>query len=134
MFQHHPYNVKGLILMGDIYINHDRDLSAAEACFLKIIEVQPDHVLARHNLCVVYVEQGDLAQAESCLVQVSQLAPDDARIQQNLRTVQSRLHAGSQVLLLIWLDLTLPHPTLGPWLKQLIDYNVNWLWSINQLF
>jgi len=108
MFQHHPYHIKGLILMGDIYINHDRDLSAAKACFLKIIEVQPDHVEARSNLCIVYMEQGDLAQAETCLVQVSQLAPDDAHIQQNLRTVRSRLHARSQVL-----QQTLPHPTLA---------------------
>ena len=57
--------------MGDIYIKHDRDLSTAEACFLKIIEVEPDHVLARHNLCVVYVKQGELARAESCLLYTS---------------------------------------------------------------
>jgi len=98
MFQHHPYDIKGLILMGDIYINHDRDLSTAKACFLKIIEVQPDHVWARHNLCVVHMKQGDLVQAESCLVQVSQLAPNDTPIQQNLRIVRQQLHARSQVL------------------------------------
>jgi len=101
MFQHHPYHIKGLIQMGDICINHDPYLPTAEACFLKIIEVEPAHVWARHNLCVVYMKQGDLARAESCLVQVSQLAPDDTRLQQNLHTVRSRLHAHSQVLLLI---------------------------------
>jgi len=98
MFQHHPYDIQGLILMGDIYINHDRDLSAAEACFLKIIEVEPDHPWARLNLCVVYMEQGDLARAESCLSEVSQLAPDEAFIQQHLRIVRRQLHARSQVL------------------------------------
>jgi len=98
MFQHHPYHVKGLILLAEIYINHDRNLSAAEACFLKIIEVEPDHIEARSNLCVVYMEQGELTRAESCLVQVSQLAPNVANVQQNLRVVRQRLHARSQVL------------------------------------
>ena len=97
MFQHHPYHIKGLILMGDIYMNHDRDLSAAKACFLKITEVQPDHVEARSNLCVIYMEQGELTRAESCLSEVSQLAPNAANVQQSLNFVRRRLHAGSQV-------------------------------------
>ena len=84
--------------MGDIYINHDRNLVAAEACFRKIMEVEPEHVQARHNLCVVYVEQGDLARAETCLVKVLQLAPHETYIQQHLNIVRRRLHAGSQVL------------------------------------
>jgi len=98
MFQHQPYHVQSLMLLAEIYINHERDLSAAKVCFLKVIEVQPDHVEARSNLCVVYMEQGELARAESCLIQVSRLAPDAANIQQNLRVVRHRLHAGSQVL------------------------------------
>ena len=100
MFQHHPYYIKGLILLAEIYINHDRNLSAAEACFVKIIEVEPDHVQARHNLCLVYMEQGYLARAESCLIEVSQLDPDEANVHKNLRAVRWRLHAGSQVGLL----------------------------------
>jgi len=84
--------------MGDIYINHDRDLMAAEACFRKILEVEPDHVQARHNLCVVYVEQGDLIRAESCLVEVSRLAPHETYIQQHLNIVRHRLQTASQVL------------------------------------
>ena len=87
--------------MGDIFINHDRDLAAAEACFRKILEVEPDHVQARHNLCVVYVEQGDLARAETCLVEVSQLAPHETYIQQHLNIVRRRLYTGSQVLYLV---------------------------------
>ena len=88
--QYHPHHSKGLILLGDIYINHDRDLDAAEACFRKILELEPQHVQARHNLCVVYVEQGDLGRAESCLVQVSQLAPHETYIQQHLDIVRRR--------------------------------------------
>ena len=98
MFQHHPYHYKGLMLLAEIYVSEYRDLSAAEACLLKIIEVEPDHAQARHNLCVILMEQGELARAESCLVEVSQLAPDAANLEQNLRSVRHRLHAGSQVL------------------------------------
>ena len=99
LFQHHPYHSKGLILMGDIYINHDRDLSAAESCFLKIISVEPDHIQARHNLCVVYVEQGDLQRAENCLVEVSRLAPEEDYIRQHLRIVRRRLQVGHNNLI-----------------------------------
>jgi len=84
--------------MGDIYINHDRDLAAAEACFRRILEVEPDHIQARHNLCVVYVEQGDLVRAETCLVEVLQLAPHETYIQQHLNIVRRRRHTSSQVV------------------------------------
>lgn len=33
----HPDHVKGLILLGDIYINHIKDLSAAEKVRLKLL-------------------------------------------------------------------------------------------------
>jgi len=89
--------------MGDIYMNHDRDLSAAEACFRKILEHEPDHVQARHNLCVVYVEQGDLPRAETCLVDAAQLAPGEQYIQQHLAIVRRRLHSATpQVNCLIY--------------------------------
>lgn len=83
--------------MGDIYINQDRNLDAAEECFRKILEVEPDHVQARHNLCVVFVERGDLTRAETCLVDVLQLAPHESYIQQHLTIVRRRLHTSSQV-------------------------------------
>ena len=83
--------------MGDIYINHDRDLTAAESCFRKILEVEPEHVQARHNLCVAYVEQGDLTKAESCLDEVARLAPHETYVQQHLNIVRRRLQANTQV-------------------------------------
>jgi cytochrome c-type biogenesis protein CcmH/NrfG len=95
--QHHPYHIKGLILMGDIYINHQRNLAAAEASFRKILEIEPHHVQANHNLCVVFVEQGDLAKAETCLVETLKLAPNESYIQQHLNIVRNRLRAHIQV-------------------------------------
>jgi protein O-mannosyl-transferase len=60
LHSYYPDHVKGLILMGDIYTNHIKDLRAAESCYKKIIEVEPGHVQGHHNLCVVLVEQGRL--------------------------------------------------------------------------
>ena len=83
--------------MGDIYINHQRNLTAAEASFKKILEVEPSHVQANHNLCVVFVEQGNLVKAEACLVETLKLAPTESYIQQHLNIVRNRLHAHAQV-------------------------------------
>lgn len=77
--------------MGDININHLKDVTAAETCFQKILEVESDNIQAKHNLCVVYVEMGDLMRAERCLVDVQQLAPEEAYIQQHLNIVRHRI-------------------------------------------
>jgi len=72
-------------------MNHYRDLSAAESCFQQIVSVEPDHVQARHNLCVVYVEQGHLQRAENCLVDVARLAPSEDYIHRHLGIVRQRI-------------------------------------------
>ena len=43
LLRHHPDHVKGLILQGDIYTNHQRDLDQAELCYrryCKVVETQ----------------------------------------------------------------------------------------------
>ena len=67
LLEYHPDHVKGLILLGDIYTNHIRDLDFAESCYFRILESEPGHVQARHNLCVVWVEKGQLEAAQTCL-------------------------------------------------------------------
>ena len=67
LIRHHAFHIKGLILLGDVYTNHIRDVDLAESCYRRILEVEPEHVQARHNLCVVWVEKGRLATAETCL-------------------------------------------------------------------
>lgn len=67
LLEHHPGHIKALILLGDIYTNHQRDLDMAEECYNRILRVDAVHVQARHNLCVVWVEKGLLATAETCL-------------------------------------------------------------------
>lgn len=91
LLKHHPDHVKGLILLGDIYINHVKDLRLAEKCYQRILSLEPNNVQALHNLCVVYVEKGLLQLAETCLVKAASLAPREEYLQRHLRIVRARL-------------------------------------------
>ncbi|XP_035226369.1 protein O-mannosyl-transferase Tmtc3-like isoform X2 [Stegodyphus dumicola] len=88
--KHHPDHVKGLILLGDIYINAVKDLDAAQECYKSILVQEPNNVQALHNLCVVHVERGLMAEAESCLEKASALAPNEYYVTQHLEIVRSR--------------------------------------------
>ncbi|XP_067123491.1 protein O-mannosyl-transferase Tmtc3-like isoform X2 [Centruroides vittatus] len=91
LLKHHTDHVKGLILLGDIYINHVKDLDAAQECYLKILQFEPSNIQALHNLCVVYVERGHLVKAERCLTKAISLAPQEDYIQRHLRIVKARI-------------------------------------------
>ena len=91
LIRHHPNHTKGLILMGDIYINHLRDLDAAEACYRKILSAEPGNVQGLHNLCVVMVERGQLGQAKDCLARAHAIAPDEEYITRHLDIVVSKM-------------------------------------------
>ncbi|XP_022126724.1 protein O-mannosyl-transferase Tmtc3 [Pieris rapae] len=93
LVRHHPDHVKALVLLGDIYINSVKDLDAAESCYRRILELEPDNVQALHNLCVVAVERGKLAIAEECLTRAASLAPHEHYIQRHLAVVRARLAA-----------------------------------------
>ncbi|XP_068627864.1 protein O-mannosyl-transferase Tmtc3 [Battus philenor] len=95
LVRHHPDHVKALVLLGDIYINSVKDLDAAESCYRRILELEPDNVQALHNLCVVAVERGKLAVAEECLTRAAALAPHEHYIQRHLAVVRARLAANS---------------------------------------
>jgi tetratricopeptide (TPR) repeat protein len=88
---HNPDHVKGLILLGDLYVNHLRDLPAAERCYRHILRVDPDNIQAQHNLCVVMVEAGDLPLARDCLRETLARAPTEEYIAKHLAIVEDRL-------------------------------------------
>ncbi|GBM91445.1 Transmembrane and TPR repeat-containing protein CG4050, partial [Araneus ventricosus] len=90
LLRHHPDHVKGLILLGDIYINTIRDLDAAQECYENILRQEPHNVQALHNLCVVHVERGALKKAEECLERASSLAPNEKYITDHLEIVRQR--------------------------------------------
>lgn len=91
LIQHHPDHIKGLILLGDLYVNHLHDLRSAERCYRKILRLDPANVQGLHNLCVVMVEAGDLVQAKQCLQQASEMAPKEDYIRKHLQIVAEKL-------------------------------------------
>lgn len=98
LLKYHPDHVKGLILLGDIYINHIKDLDAAQKCYERILELDHNNVQGLHNLCVVHVERGELRKAEQCLLKAQQMAPNEDYITRHLKIVQARMHRQNQVL------------------------------------
>merc|ERR1719412_832429 len=87
---HYPDHIKGLILLGDIYTNHVKDLGKAEKAYRKILHIDPGHIQGYHNLCVVMVENKDLTSAYQCLLQVHKLAPNEAYIKKHLAIVENK--------------------------------------------
>ncbi|XP_018332006.1 transmembrane and TPR repeat-containing protein CG4050 [Agrilus planipennis] len=91
LVKYHPDHIKGLILLGDIYINNIKDLDAAENCYKRILELDPENIQGLHNLCVVYVERGKLMEAQTCLENAHELAPEEDYIVRHLQIVKNRV-------------------------------------------
>ncbi|CAH2277685.1 transmembrane and TPR repeat-containing 3 [Pelobates cultripes] len=91
LLRYYPDHTKGLILKGDILMNQKKDIKGAKKCFEKILELDPNNVQGKHNLCVVYFEERDLLKAERCLVETLALAPHEEYIQRHLNIVRSKI-------------------------------------------
>ena len=91
LLAHFPDHVKGLILLGDLYVNQLSDLDAAERCYRRILELDGQNVQGLHNLCVVMVERGDLLEARECLVKARDLAPHEKYVRDHLDIVQKKI-------------------------------------------
>ena len=99
LLSYYPGHIKGLILLGDLYVNLRGDLPAAEKCYRRILAIDPDNVQANHNLCVVMVEAGDLVNARLCLERVAQMAPDsEGYVHTHLQIVEARLEQKFKLL------------------------------------
>ena len=51
-----PDNVRAWYKLGNIYFNTDRPKAAIDA-YHNVIELDPNHTMAKHNLGIVYLEQ-----------------------------------------------------------------------------
>jgi len=91
LLSYYPDHIKGLILLGDIYVNQMKNLQEAEQIYSRILELSPKHIQGWHNLCVVYVEQGNFFKAEKCLTDVHHEAPHESYILKHLKIVQDRI-------------------------------------------
>ncbi|XP_037538509.1 protein O-mannosyl-transferase TMTC3 [Nematolebias whitei] len=90
---YHPEHIKGLVLKGDILMNHKKDTHGAKACFERILQMDPTNVQGKHNLCVVYFEERDLPRAERCLEETLVLAPNEEYVRRHLSIVRSKMAA-----------------------------------------
>ncbi|KAM7415150.1 hypothetical protein PAMA_019801 [Pampus argenteus] len=95
LLRHHPEHVKGLILKGDILMNHKKDTRGAKVCFERILRMDPTNVQGKHNLCVVYFEERDLPRAERCLEETLALAPNEEYVRRHLSIVRNKMAAMS---------------------------------------
>ncbi|XP_034031789.1 protein O-mannosyl-transferase TMTC3 isoform X2 [Thalassophryne amazonica] len=95
LLHHHPEHIKGLILKGDILMNHKKDTHGAKACFERILRMDPTNVQGKHNLCVVYFEERDLLRAERCLEETLALAPNEEYVRRHLSIVRNKMAAMS---------------------------------------
>lgn len=93
LLRYHPEHIKGLILKGDILMNHRKDTQGAKACFERILNLDPTNVQGKHNLCVVYFEERDLPKAERCLEETLALAPNEEYVKRHLSIVRSKMAA-----------------------------------------
>lgn len=91
LLKYHPNHIKGLVLLGDINVNHLKDLEAAEECYRRILALDPGNVQGSHNLCVVYVERGELSRAERCFKHATTLDPNATYIRKHLQVTQTLL-------------------------------------------
>ncbi|XP_037623116.1 protein O-mannosyl-transferase TMTC3 isoform X2 [Sebastes umbrosus] len=95
LLRHHPEHIKGLILKGDILMNHKKDTRGAKACFERILRMDPTNVQGKHNLCVVYFEERNLPRAERCLEETLALAPNEEYVRRHLSIVRNKMAAMS---------------------------------------
>ncbi|PAA60546.1 hypothetical protein BOX15_Mlig011102g1 [Macrostomum lignano] len=95
LLRHHPDHMKGHLLLGDIHLNHLKDVSGAAAYFYKAHQLDPTSPQALHNLCVTMVESGRLREAEQCLARAVQLGPNEDYIRNHLAIVRNRLAQGA---------------------------------------
>ncbi|XP_023224570.1 transmembrane and TPR repeat-containing protein CG4050-like [Centruroides sculpturatus] len=84
LLKHGEGHVKGLLLLGDIYVTHIGDLEAGEICYQMILRQDPRNYQGLHNLCVVYLQRNELRQAVDCFQEALRLAPHVSYIQRHL--------------------------------------------------
>ena len=101
LLRYHPEHVKGLILKGDILMNHRKDTQGAKACFQRILAMDPGNVQGKHNLCVVYFEERDLPRAERCLEETLAMAPHEEYVRRHLSIVRGKMADGRSCELML---------------------------------
>lgn len=52
LLKHHPDHTKGLLLLGDLNLNHKKDSLAALQNFLSIVDIDPNNIQVISTSCL----------------------------------------------------------------------------------
>jgi len=63
-------HIKGLLLLGDIYIEYFNDLKNGENCYKRILSIDSSNIFAQHNLCVILVRKQNFVDAINCFEKI----------------------------------------------------------------
>ena len=82
-----PRHDKSMLVLGDLYADELQQVDTARMYYQMVIDrVQPNHLRARHNLCVLWNKQNDLDQAIGCFQRLQQ---DLVRNSEHIDSIQT---------------------------------------------
>lgn len=62
----YPDHINGILTLAELFVTHKKDLLNGELLYKKALDVEPNNAQARHNLCIVLIDQNKLNEAELC--------------------------------------------------------------------
>jgi len=84
-------HIKGLLLLGDIYIEYFNDLKNGENCYYKILTIDASNVFAQHNLCVVHVRRKHFHEAIQCFEKIQKNNIGSVNVEHHLKLTRDLL-------------------------------------------
>lgn len=84
-------HIKGLLLLGDIYIEYFNDLKNGENCYHKILTIDSSNVFAQHNLCVVQVRRKHFHEAIQCFEKIQKNNIGSVNVEHHLKLTRDLL-------------------------------------------
>ncbi|XP_054159017.1 protein O-mannosyl-transferase Tmtc3-like [Oppia nitens] len=84
-------HIKGLLLLGDIYIEYFNDLKNGENCYHKILSIDSTNVFAQHNLCVVHVRRKHFYEAIECFEKIQESNIGSVNVEHHLKLTRNLL-------------------------------------------
>ncbi|CAG2160236.1 unnamed protein product [Oppiella nova] len=84
-------HIKGLLLLGDIYIEYFNDLKNGENCYNRILTIDSTNVFAQHNLCVVHVRRKHFHEAIQCFEKIQKNNVGSVNVEHHLKLTRDLL-------------------------------------------
>jgi len=84
-------HIKGLLLLGDIYIEYFNDLKNGENCYYQILNIDSTNVFAQHNLCVIHVRRKHFHEAILCFEKIQRNHIGSVNVDHHLKLTRDLL-------------------------------------------